>query len=821
MSYKARSLGLGFLSRDRCGSRSCPILIVSCVIGWCHGVARGDGADHCPAAILGTLFSAGSEFGTTVGMANDYGAPTGCTSECSFYGSTTGRDVIYQLTVAQSGAWVFDMCSTSPAWDSSLQIRTGGDCPGSACVGMDGDSCAPGCDSPFQAKMTAVLTAGEVYYLIIDSRSPVQLGVGYTLRWTPPPPCGNGAVDSGEECDDGNTNNGDGCDSNCQWEPPANDHCSAATPVGSGVHPFSLLGSDTDGSVLAPCNAGVSSDVWFAYTADCTGLATVSTCDTDEDTVIEAYDGCGCSPLVPYSPRACGDDECGAIGVSSSVDFPVSLGECHMLRVSGWGGGEFNGEVTVSCLTPVCGNDVLEWNEECDEGDAVPGDGCDSQCQWEAPLNDDCSEAKIIEGTHLDDLDVAWGGAGADRPASCNVGGATVDFGIWYYFLAPAACTAQVTRVGHGGLTDTVAALFVGTSCGGLTEVACEDAESANFSLAGGTEYRLLIGAWGQPADMPASRLDVTFDCSVAGCGDGMTGVGEECDDGNTASGDGCSAFCQIEGACCLTDGTCVPASTQVTCDTLDGSFVGAGAACGVGVCPLCGNGVIESGERCDDGNQVAHDGCSANCDTEGACCVVDVCTLETPSDCTLGGGSYAGDGTACPGTCGLGACCINGVCSLSVPSACAGTHLGSGTVCAPDPCPPACGNGELEPGEACDDGNTSAGDGCDAACQLEGVACATTVECALLDGDVCTCDRCVGNLCQSTPTFFGNANCAGPGTANLDDILCVLGGFSSFATCPNGDLAPGCTGNNIINLDDILRVLGAFGGIDPCGCVP
>ena len=31
--------------------------------------------------------------------------------------------------------------------------------------------------------------------------------------------CGNGAVDPGEECDDGNMVNGDCCDSDCRYEP--------------------------------------------------------------------------------------------------------------------------------------------------------------------------------------------------------------------------------------------------------------------------------------------------------------------------------------------------------------------------------------------------------------------------------------------------------------------------------------------------------------------------------------------------------------------------------------------------------------------------
>jgi cysteine-rich repeat protein len=47
-----------------------------------------------------------------------------------------------------------------------------------------------------------------------------------------------------------------------------------------------------------------------------------------------------------------------------------------------------------------------------------------------------------------------------------------------------------------------------------------------------------------------------------AGCGDGKWdgGLGEECDDGNTANGDGCSASCKCESGKPKGDGTCLPA---------------------------------------------------------------------------------------------------------------------------------------------------------------------------------------------------------------------------------------------------------------------
>jgi cysteine-rich repeat protein len=69
--------------------------------------------------------------------------------------------------------------------------------------------------------------------------------------------------------------------------------------------------------------------------------------------------------------------------------------------------------------------------------------------------------------------------------------------------------------------------------------------------------------------------------CLPAGCGNSRVDPDEVCDDGNTNSGDGCSADCKsIE---------------------------------------TCGNGVVDpvNGEICDDGNLLDHDGCSSTCQPE------------------------------------------------------------------------------------------------------------------------------------------------------------------------------------------------------------
>lgn len=117
-------------------------------------------------------------------------------------------------------------------------------------------------------------------------------------------------------------------------------------------------------------------------------------------------------------------------------------------------------------------------------------------------------------------------------------------------------------------------------------------------------------------------------------------------------------------------------------------------------------------------------------------------------------------------------------------------------------------GNGRRD---ACDVALGSSND-----CNANGVPdeCDAIAPCG--DGVVCTCDRCVAGSCVHLSANYGDVTCNG-GLANLDDILCVLGGFAQFGRCPNGDLAPLSSGNGIINLDDILAVLAAFGGNNPC----
>ncbi len=126
---------------------------------------------------------------------------------------------------------------------------------------------------------------------------------------------------------------------------------------------------------------------------------------------------------------------------------------------------------------------------------------------------------------------------------------------------------------------------------------------------------------------------------NARGCGDGALKGAEECDDGNTANGDGCNATCDLEiGWQCPTPGSPCIAAT-------------------------CGNGVKEGAEECDDGNGLPYDGCSSTCQREPSCpggtCIA-ICGdgLKFPTEACDDGNLRDGDGCSSTCTVEAGATC-------------------------------------------------------------------------------------------------------------------------------------------------------------------
>jgi fibro-slime domain-containing protein len=344
---------------------------------------------------------------------------------------------------------------------------------------------------------------------------------------------------------------------------------------------------------------------------------------------------------------------------------------------------------------------------------------------------------------------------------------------------------------------------------------------------------------------------DVSATPETPGCGNSMQDMGEECDDGNTNGGDGCSPACRVEADyVCPQVGPCTPdmcgnghLASFETCD--DGNATagdGCSADCktiepgwecrvpGKKCVPLCGDGLLTGTEQCDDGNAMAGDGCSSTCLVEaGSSCVntplpskctKSVCgnaVVEAGENCDKGdatmmfngkpgeNGLFFGDGTGCSKTCTNEPKCrdasgVTGACST------------------------ACGDGNIDEGEDCDDGNGVDHDGCSHDCKVEGGFTCGNME----KPDTVPCPSNPALQCLVLPMIFRDFD---PSTNpdffyyGKNSVTCVPDASGTAPTavaaggaCPADDHAGVCLGLASATLDKDGKP--AAGATKMCRCV-
>ena len=191
--------------------------------------------------------------------------------------------------------------------------------------------------------------------------------------------------------------------------------------------------------------------------------------------------------------------------------------------------------------------------------------------------------------------------------------------------------------------------------------------------------------------------------------------------------------------------------NSQWFCGVVEGDLFTQGESyCVLEPKPFCGNGELERGEECDDGNYEEGDGCSPECLTEVGCgngqldLNIDENGLLWEEECD---DDNVEDGDGCSSDCkieGEGAECGNGIleqgeaCDPAAP----GWEDGGCTVdCRRED---GCGDGEEGPGESCDDGNNVNGDGCNSNCIAE-FGCGNGV---CEEGNFETCEKCPEDCC-------------------------------------------------------------------------
>lgn len=251
-------------------------------------------------------------------------------------------------------------------------------------------------------------------------------------------------------------------------------------------------------------------------------------------------------------------------------------------------------------------------------------------------------------------------------------------------------------RAGDACVLAALAAAFCAPFDSGCASVNPSDAQGSTGAAGGG-------GPAGATGEIHPSAGDGGIDLPLvrqpedtqAGCGNGVLDPGELCDDGNSRSGDGCSASCRV-------------VEPDFSCEK-------PGSPCVYQV--KCGDGVLGGDEQCDPPR--IGGGCGADCRFEvGYVCdpppASPPANGPSPPSChktVCGDGDREGTESCDDGNVIDGDGC-SGVCSFE-------PDCSSGT------CLPRCGDGIRLAPEACDDGNAVSGDGCSKNCEIEaGFSC-------------------------------------------------------------------------------------------------
>ena len=515
------------------------------------------------------------------------------------------------------------LCPACPCSDGNTSTDA------DACAVADGDGCDTDCQieacgngvtdvgiGEFCDPNTGVLLAfdddpNSINALLPAGSAAIESSASCTSVCTPSF-CGDSLINevADEECDDvticlGATNFKSPCPK------AACDGCVAAGP-GFPVSPPSFCSS---------CNCSAGDTTTDAGT--CTNPAPSGACAAD-CTLIQCGDGDpnqgaeSCDPGTGAAFDPNGNAFCvGGFAPGDACSSPGTIaaeclgGLCVGDPLSALGG---SSTCNLDCTTSECGDDIANAaaGEQCDDGNAQAKDGCcevggpslvpDGNCPrgqcvvefcgdgiLQSTSNDPNFEAEACDPcttTDPNDLNGACPGANT-ASADCNDDCTTAECGdAKTNTAAGEQCDdgLQCTGGPSAGLDCTLVDF-----CGAGT---CEKQNGDGCGLTCQLEAcQDGVEDFGEDCDPNVNfgeTATCNSDCTDQACPDGKLNqsAGEECDDGNTADGDGCDGSCRDE---------------------------------------LCGNGVLGASgnsEECDDGNQINDDGCTVDCkvdpDTDG-----------------------------------------------------------------------------------------------------------------------------------------------------------------------------------------------------------
>lgn len=143
--------------------------------------------NDCPATNIASLPYTST--GNTCNDGNDF---LNCVGNLS-------RDTVYSYTASANGDLLVSLCSPVTDFDSGLEVRSGGNCPGDNQIACNDDN-GPGC-SGVASSITFAAVTGTTYFFIVHGFS-TACG-NYELTVLPPPVTGRCCYSNGQSCTDG------------------------------------------------------------------------------------------------------------------------------------------------------------------------------------------------------------------------------------------------------------------------------------------------------------------------------------------------------------------------------------------------------------------------------------------------------------------------------------------------------------------------------------------------------------------------------------------------------------------------------------------
>jgi hypothetical protein len=358
--------------------------------------------DDCFSAIP---VGAGLVAGSTNGLVTNTVAPCG----------TLQKDLWLQYVPSCSGTAFASLCAPgSASFDAMLAAFDGiGGCLNLVLLACNDNTCgtAPSISFP--------VTAGMPYYLALGSTT------GATGSFTLSIACSSVVP---------------------------HDECAGAIQVGTGITSGSNFNA-TNSPQSGTCG-NVGSDVWYAWTATCTGVGEATFCQPGTatfDTVLAVFDGS--TPCGTLAEIACNDDTC---VLRSKATFPVVAGNLYYVSVGGFAGAQGTFALSMACHA--------------------------------APTNDACAGATPLSAGANGPFSNQWAASGTPAPTSCPAG--TAD--VWFVFTPPCAGTYRIDTCGTG--YDTVLSAF--QSCApGSVALACNDDDPAGGGCGPGSAIHVGLAA--------------------------------------------------------------------------------------------------------------------------------------------------------------------------------------------------------------------------------------------------------------------------------------------------------------------------------------